>query len=188
MDTLLMDKRIALGRNKYKYVHTALLEEGYELLSQIKFGDFNLKKLADYSKYSLTTVYEHFESSTEVFFIEFIEHLRNKGIKEYRQLYTHNEKENIIIMFTKFSEFMTNEFLLWTNLKAARILLGDKKVNPFFLIEELLFQAEVINLKPDLAKKITDLFYAYENTFLENSSNRSELTGKFIDELSHTLN
>ena len=25
-----MDKRIALGRNKYKHVHIALFEEGYE--------------------------------------------------------------------------------------------------------------------------------------------------------------
>ena len=111
-----------------------------------------------------------------------------KRKKEYRQLYTHNEKENIIIMFTNFSEFMTSEFLLWTNLKAARVLLSDKEVSPFFLIEELIFQAEAITLKPELVKKIIDQFYVYENTFLENSSNRSELTSKFIDELRHTLN
>ena len=183
-----MDKRITLGRNKYKYVHTALFEEGYELLSQIKLGDFNLKKLADYSKYSLTTVYEHFESSVEVFFIGFFDHLRKKRKKEYQQIYTHNEKENIIIMFTKFSEFMTSEFLLWANLKAARVLLGDKKVTPFFLIEELHFQAEAINLKSELIKKISDQFYIYENAFLENSSKRSELTSKFLDELKNSLN
>ena len=183
-----MDKRIALGRNKYNYVHTALFEEGYELLSQIKLGDFNLKKLADYSKYSLTTVYEHFESSVEVFFIGFFDHLGKKRKKEYQQTYTHNEKENIIIMFTKFTEFMNNEFFLWTNLKAARVLLGDKKVSPFFLIEELIFQAEAITLKPELVKKIIDQYYIYECTFLENSSKRSELTSKFINELRNSLN
>ena len=183
-----MDKRIALGRNKYKHVHIALFEEGYELLSQIKLGDFNLKKLADYSKYSLTTVYEHFESSVEVFLIGFFNHLGKKRKEEYQQIYTHNEKENIIIMFTKFSEFMTSEFLLWTNLKAARVLLGDKKVSPFFLIEELIFQAEAITLKPELVKKIIDKYYIYESTFLENSSKRSELTSKFINELRNSLN
>ena len=91
-------------------------------------------------------------------------------------------------MFTKFSEFMTSEFLLWTNLKAARVLLGDKKVSPFFLIEELIFQAEAITLKPELVKKIIDKYYIYECTFLENSSKRSELTSKFIDELRNSLN
>ena len=183
-----MDKRIALGRNKYNYVHTALFEEGYELLSQIKLGDFNLKKLADYSKYSLTTVYEHFESSVEVFFIGFFDHLRKKRKKEYQQIYTHNEKENIIIMFTKFSEFMTSEFLLWTNLKAARVLLGDKKVTPFFLIEELHFQAEAINLKSELIKKISDQFYIYENAFLDNPVNSKDTTSKFIEEITNNSN
>jgi hypothetical protein len=90
-------------------------------------------------------------------------------------------------MFTKFSEFINNEFFLWTNLKAARVLLGDKKVSPFFLIEELVFQAEAINLKPDLVKKVTNQFYIYESTFLENSSKRSELTNKFIGELRNSL-
>ena len=183
-----MDKRITLGQKKYNYVHSDLFDEGYELLSQIILFDFNLKRLADYSKYSITTVYEHFESSVDIFLMGFFNHLGKKRKEEYQQIYTHNEKENIIIMFTKFSEFMTSEFLLWTNLKAARVLLGDKKVSPFFLIEELIFQAEAITLKPELVKKIIDQFYIYERTFLENSSKRSELTSKFIDELRNSLN
>lgn len=127
-----MDKRVTLGRKKYNYVHSHLFGEGYELLSEIKLLEFNLKKLADYSKYSMTTVYEHFESSVDFFLIEFFNYLRKKRIEEYQQIYTLNEKENIILMFIKFSEFMNDEFLLWTNLKAARVLLGDKKVKPFF--------------------------------------------------------
>tara|TARA_Y100000385_G_scaffold274128_1_gene316851 strand:- start:78 stop:629 length:552 start_codon:yes stop_codon:yes gene_type:complete len=183
-----MDKRVTLGRKKYNYVHSHLFGEGYELLSEIKLVEFNLKKLADYSKYSMTTVYEHFESSVDFFLIEFFNYLRKKRIEEYQQIYTLNEKENIILMFIKFSEFMNDEFLLWTNLKAARVLLGDKKVKPFFLIEELHFQAKAINLKPERIEKITNLFYVYENTFLENPSLRNDFTNKFIEDLTNNLN
>ena len=182
-----MDKRITLGKKKFSYVHLDLFDEGYELLSQITLIDFNLKKLADYSKYSITTVYEHFESSIDIFLIEFFGYLRKKRIEEYQQIYTLNGKENIVQMFTKFTDFMNDELLLWTNLKAARVLLRDKKVTPFFLIDELHFQAEGANLKSELIKKITDQFYTYENDFIENPSNRSELTSKFIDELRNTL-
>ena len=183
-----MDKRITLGQKKYNYVHSDLFDEGYELLSQIILFDFNLKRLADYSKYSITTVYEHFESSVDIFLMGFFGYLGEKRIGEYQQMYTLNGKENLILMFTKFTDFMNDEFLLWANLKAARVLLGDKKVTPFFLIEELHFQAEAINLKSELIKKISDQFYIYENAFLENSSKRSELTSKFIDELRNSLN
>ena len=183
-----MDKRIILGRKKYNYVHSDLIDEGYELLSEIKLVEFNLKKLGDYSKYSMTTVYEHFESSIDVFFIEFFKALRKSRIEEYQQMYTLNDKENIVLMFTKFLDFMNNEFILWANLKAARILLGDKKVKPFFLIDELHFKAEAINLKPELIEKITNEFYIYENSFLENSSKRNDLTSKFLEDLTNNLN
>jgi len=185
---MLMDKRITLGQKKYAYVHLTLFDEGYKLLSRIKLVDFNLKKLADSSKYSLTTVYEHFNSSVEIFLIEFFVYLRKKRIEEYQQIYTLDEKENIILMFTKFSEFMNDEFFLWTNLKAARVLIGDKKAEPFFLIDELVFQAEVINLKPELIEKITNLFYVYENSFLDNPSLRNDLNNKFIEDLTNNLN
>tara|TARA_Y100000389_G_scaffold180179_1_gene194797 strand:- start:159 stop:710 length:552 start_codon:yes stop_codon:yes gene_type:complete len=183
-----MDRRVSLGQKKYNYVHTVLFEEGYELLSEIKLINFNLKKLADFSKYSITTVYEHFESSVEVFIIEFFEYLRKRRIEEYQQMYTINEKENIILMFIKFSEFMNDEFFLWANLKGARVLIGDKKAKPFFLIDELVFQAEAINLKPELIEKIINLFYIYENSFLDNPSKRKDLTNKFIEELTNNLN
>ena len=183
-----MDKRILVGREKYNYVHSDLFGEGYQLLSEMKLTEFNLKKLADYSKYSMTTVYEHFESSLDVFLIEFFKNLRKNKIEEYQQMYTLDEKENILLMFTKFLDFMNDEFILWSNLKAARVLLGDKKVQPFFLIDELHFQAEAINLKPELIKKITNQFYIYENTFLENSSKRNDLTSKFLEDLTNNLN
>jgi hypothetical protein len=183
-----MDKRIVLGREKYNYVHSDLFNEGYELLSEMKLVEFNLKKLADYSKYSMTTVYEHFESSVNVFLVEFFEHMRNRRIEEYQQMYTLNEKENIVQMFTKFLDFMNDEFILWSNFKAARVLLDDKKIKPFFLIDELHFQAEAINLKSELIEKITNQFYIYENTFLENSLNRKDLTSKFLKDLKNNLN
>jgi hypothetical protein len=183
-----MDKRVIAGREKYNFVHSDLFGEGYQLLSEMKLIEFNLKKLADYSKYSMTTVYEHFESSLDVFLIEFFEYLRKKRIEEYQQMYTLDEKENIVLMFTKFLDFMNDEFILWSNLKAARVLLGDKKVQPFFLIDELHFQTEAINLKPELIEKITNQFYIYENTFLENSSKRNDLTSKFLEDLTNNLN
>ena len=183
-----MDKRIILGRKKYNYVHMALLKDGYELLSQLNLVDFNLKKLADHSKYSITTVYEHFDSSVEVFLIEFFGYLRKKRIEEYQQIYTVNEKENIKLMFIKFSKFMNDEHLLWRNLKAARVLIDNTEIKPFFLIDELVLQAEAINLKPELIEKIINLFYKYENAFLENSLKSEKLTTKFIDDLTNSLN
>ena len=62
-----------------------------------------------------------------------------------------------------------------------------KKAKPFFLFDELVFQAEAINLKPEHIEEIINLFYIYENAFIENPSKRTDLTSKFIEDLRNNL-
>ena len=73
-----MDKRKVVAKNKYESVHEELLEVGTKLLSSDRLTEISLNSISEYTNISKTTIYEHFNSSFNVFLSEVILHVWKK--------------------------------------------------------------------------------------------------------------
>ena len=185
-----MDRRILVGKEKYDLVHKILIEVALNTLSAFPLQVVTLNKIAKESGYSRTTVYEHFHSSFTALLIEIFVYLQKERIKFYSSYYTEDNKQNIISMFKRFTDFMMNDYLLWTNLKAARILINEnKKLSEFFLFKEFRIQAELCDVNEKQISEIISNFYELEDLMIkENEKDFKSYCDTFNKKIKKILN
>jgi AcrR family transcriptional regulator len=125
-----VDKRIQIAKEKYDNVHSDLLKEGINLLSEIELVNASLSKLSNYVGVSKTTIYEHFQSSFPKFLSEVLIYSRDKLRNKYLNKFGDDPLNNIVTLFNEWHEEILKNELFTKNAYAAYMLLKDTKLMP----------------------------------------------------------
>jgi len=119
-----MDKRKVAAKKRYAAAHDELLTAGENLLNNELLTELSLNSIANISKISKTTIYEHFDSFN-MFLVSVIGHVYEIMTVQYREKLQDEPKENIKTMFIDYREFLYKNSTLGKNIYAAFVLLSD---------------------------------------------------------------
>ena len=95
----MVDERVVRAQQKYEEVHEELLKAGIKLLSTKPISSLSLNSLAEYTKVSKTSIYNHFNSSPEHFYYDLLVYLRNYVLNEFNKNEPDDPKEKVIYFY-----------------------------------------------------------------------------------------
>jgi AcrR family transcriptional regulator len=121
-----LDKREVRAWQKFDKVHIELLEAGKELLSEKPISSLTLNGLSKYTDISKTSIYNHFNSSTEQFYYDLIVYLRNTMLDEFTKNAPSNPKEKIKFLFVIYLKLMKDNEVLCLNVYAQYFIVNRK--------------------------------------------------------------
>ena len=169
-----MDKRKLVGKNKYESVHEELLEVGTKLLSSERLTEISLNSISEYTNISKTTIYEHFNSSFNVFLSEVILHVWKKIRKIYYGKTNDDPISNILLIFRTWHEFNFENLLLARNIYASYILFVDTEYFPITnVLTDIEGELSKLNFNYEDTKEIIRIFYISVDEILGNPDVRN---------------
>ena len=169
-----MDKRKLVAKNKYDSVHEELLEVGTKLLSSERLTEISLNSISEYTNISKTTIYEHFNSSFNVFLSEVILHVWKKIRKIYYDKTNDDPISNILLIFRTWHEFNFENLLLARNIYASYILFVDTEYFPITnVLTDIEDELSKLNFNDKDKKEIIRIFYISVNEILGNPDVRN---------------
>ena len=169
-----MDKRKLVAKNKYESVHEELLEVGTKLLSSERLTEISLNSISEYTNISKTTIYEHFNSSFNVFLSEVILHVWKKIRKIYYGKTNDDPISNILLIFRTWHEFNFENLLLARNIYASYILFVDTEYFPITnVLTDIEAELSKLNFNAEDTKEIIRIFYISVDEILGNPDVRN---------------
>ena len=169
-----MDKRKLVAKNKYESVHEELLEVGTKLLSSERLTEISLNSISEYTNISKTTIYEHFNSSFNVFLSEVILHVWKKIRKIYYGKTNEDPISNILLIFRTWHEFNFENLLLARNIYASYILFVDTEYFPITnVLTDIEAELSKLNFNAEDTKEIIRIFYISVDEILGNPDVRN---------------
>ena len=169
-----MDKRKIVAKNKYESVHEELLEVGTKLLSSERLTEISLNSISEYTNISKTTIYEHFNSSFNVFLSEVILHVWKKIREIYYGKTNEDPISNILLIFRTWHEFNFKNLLLARNIYASYILFVDTEYFPITnVLTDIEAELSKLNFNAEDTKEIIRIFYISVDEILGNPDVRN---------------
>ena len=155
-----MDKRKLVAKNKYEAVHEELLEVGTKLLSSERLTEISLNSISEYTNISKTTIYDHFNSSFNVFLSEVIIHVGKKIQNIYTENLSQDPSSNTLLIFRTWYEFNFTNIMLMRNIYASYILLVDTEHFPITpVLIDIENQLKDLEFSMKNMKEIVRIFY-----------------------------
>ena len=174
IERLPVDKRKLVAKNKYESVHEELLEVGTKLLSSERLTEISLNSISEYTNISKTTIYEHFNSSFNVFLSEVILHVWKKIRKIYYGKTNEDPISNILLIFRTWHEFNFENLLLARNIYASYILFVDTEYFPITnVLTDIEAELSKLNFNAEDTKEIIRIFYISVDEILGNPDVRN---------------
>ena len=167
-----------LGWDMFKYpdFNSIYSECSRNYYSNILYGELfcSLNSISEYTNISKTTIYEHFNSSFNVFLSEVILHVWKKIRKIYYGKTNDDPISNILLIFRTWHEFNFENLLLARNIYASYILFVDTEYFPITnVLTDIEDELSKLNFNDEDIKEIIRIFYISVDEILGNPDVRN---------------
>ena len=188
----MVDERVVRAQQKYDEVHRELLEAGIKLLSTKPISSLSLNSLAKYTKVSKTSIYNHFNSSPELFYYDLLVHLRNYVLNEFNQNEPDDPKEKIVYFYEIYIKLMKENKILCLNLYSQFFIVNYKARFKLFKNKILSKLLKEVGIKDDATAQrlalefavLLNRFFVYDLT----SREFGEYEKEFFERLKKIIN
>ena len=187
----MIDERVVRAQRKYEEVHDELLEAGIKLLSTKPISSLSLNSLADYTKVSKTSIYNHFNSSPEHFYYDLLVYCRNYVLNEFNKNEPLESKEKIIYFYEIYIKLMKENKTLCLNLYSQYFIVNYKARSKLFQNKVLSKLLKEIGIQDEEIAKTLSLEFAVllNRFFVYDLSSRefSEYEKEFFERLKKVI-
>lgn len=145
-----MDKRKAVGTNKYKTAHKEMILKANQILATSSFLDLTFQNLSKVSNYSKTTIYFHFDSNILFLYQDILNFFREEIYSIVSKLNNENPRNFIRGIYKKIFEYIDVNPNLYKNLFLIAVLLSGTQYKTNDLVTPILKDATLkLNNKLD---------------------------------------
>ncbi|MDG1202155.1 MAG: TetR/AcrR family transcriptional regulator [Candidatus Actinomarina sp.] len=187
----MVDERVVRAQQKYEEVHEELLKAGIKLLSTKPISSLSLNSLAEYTKVSKTSIYNHFNSSPEHFYYDLLVYLRNYVLNEFNKNEPDDPKEKVVYFYEIYIKLMKENKILCLNLYSQYFIVNYKARFKLFqnkVLSKLLLEVGIKDM--ETAKTLSLEFAVLLNRFFVydlTSREFSEYEKEFFTRLKKTI-